>query len=219
MVLKLGHWKYSARGSLKQKGQYYSMTFQRSTEPVCCCCGVKIGLQITYAIFAFLGIILILDAARFSFDGFLLIEGLLVLCGAIIGLSSISNTSRSRKLLNSSFYISPLIGITLLSVVVTEYVFYGEAYVRDTNRLKISNPSITDDEVESNNRAIRTSLAIDGIIRIGIGAIVYIVLRNRTIAYINWIDETTSRSNDPYGESGNSFDAELRTIAESTIKG
>ena len=160
---------------------------QRTPEPMCCCCGVRMGLGILYSLVLIGAVINFATAGSGSSAALPIVQGLLNLLSGVVGLASIFNPKVKTAALAMYIYC----GLQAVSIVVSIIVIVISIspasldVVRD--QVKSGNPNYTDSQVQSVVDFYKNYFISVGIITIGITLIFIGLIVNRMLAYKNWL--------------------------------
>ena len=158
----------------------------RHPEPVCCFCGVRIGLRVAHfmsmiIIFGITTIINLLET-----DGMVLGMGFFFFLASIVGLSI--TFCRSSEIVRKGLYAYYTLYIVGLILLIVIWLQIGEKEIERIAGLKAKNPNLSEKDIEAMKKAYRTTIGITVIYQTVLPAIFFVIILNRTNSLRKWLE-------------------------------
>ena len=150
----------------------------RTKEPKCCCCGVRVGLGILFALYIIFGIYA-LAVGAFG-------QGAASLLGGLIGMYAVVKKSAKAATVSLILFI-------LAELISLAFSIYYMAVVGQTVDMLIQNVQnnntvgYTDEQIDTLRTSYKSSLLISYGVSMAIGIVITVLIAERMVAYRKWL--------------------------------
>eukprot|EP00835_Amoeboradix_gromovi_P002566 NODE_148_length_17471_cov_0.413136.p9 type:complete len:181 gc:universal NODE_148_length_17471_cov_0.413136:17165-16623(-) len=159
-------------------------------EPKCCCCGVRLGLGLLYALLLIMGIANIVSYTQ-SYDILTVIQGIVFLACGFVGFLSIAKPSVKNAKMAIWFYAGSYI-LSLALGIVSLVMLNNQ--VNDISIPESSTAGLTKSQkdqvgatTEIAKKTILTTSITIGIVGLVLATLVYGLIIHRMFAYKKWL--------------------------------
>eukprot|EP00834_Sanchytrium_tribonematis_P007214 NODE_621_length_5335_cov_0.249618.p3 type:complete len:176 gc:universal NODE_621_length_5335_cov_0.249618:1948-1421(-) len=159
-------------------------------EPKCCCCGVRLGLCIMYALFLIGGSVDIAKGSTYVDLGFksegaiYIIQGIVFIVASMVGFLSIK-TQKVKTANTAMWTFVALITVAIILSIISLSMM--GTTINQTIDQEKSNPSSTDATIKALKATTTTALVAGGIVVIGLTLIFGGIVVQRMYLYKKWL--------------------------------